>query len=99
MRWSVSRVPTRTARSWSVVAKGGVEEGVDSLADTLIVAPSGEILACRSRRRRVVVADCDLDWCRQYTGTLFDMTVPPSGGVRPDRRTAPLSPMCVRWGR
>ncbi len=57
-----------------VVAKGGVEEGVDSLADTLIVAPSGEILACSvTTDDELVVADCDLDWCRQYTGTLFDM--------------------------
>jgi hypothetical protein len=57
-----------------VVAKGGVEEGVDSLADTLIVAPSGEILARSSTvGDELVVADCDLDWCRQYTGTLFDM--------------------------
>lgn len=57
-----------------VVAKGGVEEGVDSLADTLIVAPSGEILARSSTAGdELVVADCDLDWCRQYTGTLFDM--------------------------
>lgn len=57
-----------------VVAKGGVEEGVDSLADTLIVAPSGEILArSNTTGDELVIADCDLDWCRQYTGTLFDM--------------------------
>jgi len=57
-----------------VVAKGGLEEGVDSLADTLIVAPSGEILARSSTDGdELVVAGCDLDWCRQYTGTLFDM--------------------------
>jgi len=57
-----------------VVAKGGVEEGVDSLADTLIVAPSGEILARSSTAGdELVIAACDLDWCRQYTGTLFDM--------------------------
>ena len=57
-----------------VVAKGGVEEGVDSLADTLIVAPSGEILArSDTAGDELVIAECDLDWCRQYTGTLFDM--------------------------
>lgn len=55
------------------VAKGGVEEGVDSLADSMIVAPSGEILAkALTNGDELVVADCDLDWCRQYTGTLFD---------------------------
>lgn len=57
-----------------VVAKGGVEEGVDSLADTLIVAPSGEILARSiTTGDELVIAECELDWCRQYTGTLFDM--------------------------
>ncbi len=57
-----------------VVAKGGVEEGVDSLADTLIIAPSGEILARSSTDGdELVVAECDLDWCHRYTGTLFDM--------------------------
>ncbi len=57
-----------------VVAKGGVEEGVDSLADTLVIAPSGEILArSNTTDDELVAADCDLDWCRQYTGTLFDM--------------------------
>jgi predicted amidohydrolase len=55
------------------VAKGGIEEGVDSLADSMIVAPSGEILAkAATNGDELVVADCDLDWCRQYTGTLFD---------------------------
>jgi len=56
------------------VAKGGVEEGVDSLADTLVVAPSGEILAqSETCGDELVVADCDLDWCRNYRETLFDM--------------------------
>lgn len=55
------------------VAKGGVEEGVPSLADSMIVAPSGEILAKASTDGdELIVADCDLDWCKQYTGTLFD---------------------------
>lgn len=57
-----------------VVAKGGIEEGVDSLADTLIVAPSGEILArSETDGDELVTAVCDLDWCARYTGTLFDM--------------------------
>ncbi len=57
-----------------VVAKGGVEEGVDSLADTLIVAPSGEILArSETDGDELVTAVCDLDWCARYTSTLFDM--------------------------
>jgi N-carbamoyl-D-amino-acid hydrolase len=55
------------------VAKGGVEEGVDSLCESAIFAPSGEVLArARTEGDELVVAECDLDWCRQYTGTLFD---------------------------
>ena len=55
------------------VAKGGVEEGVDSLADSMIVAPSGEILAkAKTSADELVWADCNLDWCYQYKDTLFD---------------------------
>ena len=55
------------------VAKGGVEEGVDSLAESSIFAPSGELLAkAASNGDELIVAECDLDWCKQYTGTLFD---------------------------
>ncbi|MEM8620168.1 MAG: nitrilase-related carbon-nitrogen hydrolase [Actinomycetota bacterium] len=55
------------------VAKGGVEEGVDSLAESTIVAPSGEVLATAATTGdELVVADCDLDWCARYKQTLFD---------------------------
>jgi len=55
------------------VAKGGVEEGVDSLADSSIIAPSGEILAkTQTNSDEVITADCDLDWCANYKNTLFD---------------------------
>ena len=55
------------------VAKGGVEEGVPSLCESRIIAPSGEVLAAaQTDDDEVIVADCDLDWCKQYTGTLFD---------------------------
>ncbi len=55
------------------VAKGGVEEGVDGLADSSIIAPSGEILAKTSTNGdEVVTAVCDLDWCNNYKKTLFD---------------------------
>jgi hypothetical protein len=55
------------------VAKGGIEEGVDSLADSSIIAPSGEILAKTSTSEdEVVTAVCDLDWCNNYKNTLFD---------------------------
>ncbi|HUF96744.1 MAG TPA: N-carbamoyl-D-amino-acid hydrolase [Ilumatobacter sp.] len=56
------------------VAKGGVEENVPSLAESQIIAPSGEVLTKTvTDGDEVVWADCDLDWCKQYTGTLFDM--------------------------
>ncbi len=55
------------------VAKGGVEEGVDSLADSSIIAPSGELLAkTATSGDEVVTASCDLDWCYNYKSTLFN---------------------------
>ncbi len=60
--------------TWVVgVAKGGVEEGVDSLGQSMIVAPSGQIVAqALTTDDELVVARCDLDWCLRYKGTLFD---------------------------
>jgi N-carbamoyl-D-amino-acid hydrolase len=60
--------------TWVVgVAKGGVEEGVDSLAQSCIIAPSGQIVAqAFTTGDELIVARCDLDWCRRYTDTLFD---------------------------
>jgi predicted amidohydrolase len=55
------------------VAKGGPEEGVDSLAQTVIIAPSGQIQAqCITTGDEVAVARIDLDYCRFYKETLFD---------------------------
>ena len=60
--------------TWVVgVAKGGTEEGVESLAQSAIIAPSGQIAAqAVSTGDELVVADCDLNWCRHYKETLFD---------------------------
>ena len=60
--------------SWVVgVAKGGVEEGVDSLGQSMIVAPSGQIVAqALTTDDELITAACDLDWCARYTQTLFD---------------------------
>jgi predicted amidohydrolase len=60
--------------TWVVgVAKGGVEEGVDSLGQTCIVAPSGQIVAqTLTTADELIVAACDLDWCDRYKGTLFN---------------------------
>jgi predicted amidohydrolase len=60
--------------TWVVgVAKGGVEEGVDSLGQSMIVAPSGQIVAqAITTDDELIFATCDMDWCKKYTGTLFD---------------------------
>ncbi len=59
---------------WVVgVAKGGTEEGVAQLADSQIIAPSGEVVArCVTDGDEVVVAVCDLDRCAAYRQTVFD---------------------------
>jgi predicted amidohydrolase len=60
--------------TWVVAAaKGGVEEGVEALAQSCIVAPSGQLVAqAFTQGDEVVTATCDLEWCKRYTGTLFD---------------------------
>jgi predicted amidohydrolase len=60
--------------SWVIgVAKGGVEEGVDSLGQSVIVAPSGQIVAqAFTTGDELISARCDLEWCAKYTRTLFD---------------------------
>jgi predicted amidohydrolase len=60
--------------TWVVgVAKGGIEEGVPSLAQTTIIAPSGQIVAqSLTEGDEVITAACDLDWCARYKETLFD---------------------------
>lgn len=60
--------------TWVVgVAKGGTEEGVESLAQSAIIAPSGQIVAQTvTTGDELIVAQADLDWCRKYKETLFD---------------------------
>ena len=55
------------------VAKGGVEEGVESLSHSQIIAPSGQVIAqATTSGDQVIVARCDLDLCSHYKETLFD---------------------------
>ena len=55
------------------VAKGGVEEGVELLADSQIIAPSGEVVArAEGSGDELVVAVLDLDACDRYKQTVFD---------------------------
>ena len=60
--------------TWVIgVAKGGTEEGVESLAQSAIIAPSGQIVAqAVTTGDELIVANCDLDWCAKYKETLFD---------------------------
>jgi predicted amidohydrolase len=57
----------------AAAAKGGVEEGVELLPESQIIAPTGEVVAkCSTSGDEVVVAVCDLDRGAEYRGTLFD---------------------------
>jgi predicted amidohydrolase len=60
--------------AWVVgVAKGGIEEGVESLSQSAIIAPSGQIAAQAVTSGDVLIsARCDLDLCSRYKDTLFD---------------------------
>ena len=60
--------------TWVVgVAKAGLEEGVELLGQSAIVAPSGQIVAqTLTSDDEVVVARCDLEWCKRYKETLFN---------------------------
>ena len=60
--------------TWVVAtAKAGVEEGVSMLADSCIVAPSGEVVArAAGDGDELVVAEIDLDACAGYKDTVFD---------------------------
>ena len=60
--------------TWVVgVAKAGVEEGVDQIGNSIIVAPSGEIVAaCTTTGDELAIARCDLDLCNSYKTTTFN---------------------------
>ena len=54
-------------------AKGGDEEGVPSLAESCIIAPSGEVIVgCHTEADEVVTAEIDLSLTTKYRETLFD---------------------------
>jgi predicted amidohydrolase len=58
------------------VAKAGIEEGVDQIGGSCIVAPSGEIIAaCITKADEIAFARCDLDLCNSYKRTTFNFDV------------------------
>lgn len=55
------------------VAKAGLEEGVDSIGGSCLIAPSGEVVtACITKGDEVAIARCDLDFCAIYKKTTFN---------------------------
>lgn len=60
--------------TWVVgVGKGGREEGVDQIGNSIIVAPSGEIVgACSTLGDELAIARCDLDLTVSYKSSVFN---------------------------
>ncbi|WIJ25804.1 N-carbamoyl-D-amino-acid hydrolase [Devosia sp. RR2S18] len=60
--------------TWVIgVAKAGKEEGCDLIGGSVIVAPSGEIVArCSTLGDELAVARCDLDMGVSYKNTIFN---------------------------
>ena len=60
--------------TWVIgVAKAGCEDGNDLMGGSVIIAPTGEIVAqCRSLEDELITADCDLDACNFAKATIFN---------------------------
>jgi N-carbamoyl-D-amino-acid hydrolase len=60
--------------TWAVgTAKAGMEGGVDMMAGSCIIAPTGEIVALATTAEdEVIVAECDLDRGKYIRETVFD---------------------------
>ena len=59
--------------TWVVAAaKAGMEEGVEQIGSSAVVAPSGEVVALASTRTDELIAyRCDFDLCRTYKEGIF----------------------------
>lgn len=60
--------------TWVIgVAKAGIEEGADLIGGTVIIAPSGEIVArCTTLGDELAFARCDLDMGKDYMTNIFN---------------------------
>lgn len=60
--------------TWVVgVAKAGREEGVEQIGNSIIVAPSGEIIGkCTTLGDELAIARCDLDLGKSYKNSVFN---------------------------
>src|SRR5260370_36499096 len=83
------------------VAKGGVEEGVDSIAGSCLIAPSGEVVtACITKGDEVAIARCDLDFCAIYKRTTFNFDLhrqPQAYGLIVERKGETLAADGTPW--
>ena len=61
---------------WSVaVAKAGYEEGCELIGGSIIVGPTGEIIArAQGSYDQVISAEIDLDRCREIRENIFNFT-------------------------
>jgi len=83
--------------TWVVgVAKAGCEEDVDQIGNSIIVAPSGEIVAaCTTLGDELAIARCDLDLTKSYKSTVFNFAKhrePQAYGLIVERKGAILPP-------
>ena len=60
--------------TWVVgVATAGDEGGIRQIGGSMIIAPSGEVVAaCTTERDELAIARCDLDLCKSYKTTTFN---------------------------
>ena len=84
--------------AWVVgVGKGGEEEGVMQIGNSVIIAPSGEIVgACSTLGDELAIARCDLDLTVSYKSTVFNFAKhrePQAYGLIVERKGAVLPPV------
>lgn len=82
--------------TWVIgVAKAGSEEGVDQIGNSIIVAPSGEIVgACSTLGDELAIARCDLDLTLSYKNSVFNFAKhrePHAYGLIVERKGAIIS--------
>ena len=82
--------------TWVVgVGKGGREQGVDQIGNSIIVAPSGEITAaCTTVGDELAIARCDLDLTLSYKSSVFNFAKhrePHAYGLIVERKGAVVS--------
>ena len=78
------------------VAKAGDEDGVRQIGNSMIIAPSGEVIAaCSTEGDELALARCDLDLTLSYKSTTFNFAMhrqPQAYGLIVERKGAVLPP-------